>query len=151
MENKSGLYLIQNLQTAPGQGRGGYGPTIILDGDVVKTIIENETKRDESLPLFKMVKDNLLNSVLEFNREVSRIGFFEDTWLLTNMSLGMDCACFSIDGNTRSALQDGEFKSIRYNPHNIDDPHTGAVIVSTWLLWFNHIIAMTEFEQPFAM
>lgn len=151
MREKSGLYAIQNLQTVPGQGLGGYGPTIILAEEFVKEVVENKTKRDEASPLYLMLMDNLKKSLGKDSENIVRLGFHDDTWLLTNMTLGLDCACFSIDGNARSKLNACDFEDIRYNPHNIDSAHVGAVIVSTWLLWFNHIITMTDFELPFAM
>lgn len=151
MSENSTLFMINNFHTVPGKGRGAYGPSIILDEGFVQKVVELEFRSDESSPFYSILQDNLKSSVSERDRNLARIVFYKDSWLIRSMHLGHDCACFSFDSNTLSKLDRNSFRDIRYTSHNIDSSHYGATIVSTWLLWFNSIITYTDFETPFTM
>lgn len=136
-----GLYSIEGFNSERGLGRGQYGLTIVLAAPVVPAI--SGQRRDESVPLFRMLQERLRNSLTAYDRSYSRMSFHEDTWLLRSLVVGSDCACFGCRAPSGGAL--------RYDSHNIDSPDQAAAILSTWLLWFNHVIAGTDFKQPFTL
>jgi hypothetical protein len=151
-KEKTGLYSIENFNTEKGLGilgLGQYGVKIVLDGDVVKSLSSFE--RDDNSPLMAMLKDRLQSSIPDCDQRLAHLEFYRDSWLLVGMHIGANCACFSIDGNTRARIESGEFQNIAYSSHNIDSSVQAAVIVSVWLLWFNTILTCTPFELPYAM
>lgn len=151
MTEISGLYSIECFNTRSGLGLGGYGPPIVLHKAVVKAIVNLENKRDEKVPLYKMVLGNLKDSTTGSNHNLARLDFYEDTWFLTTIVIGSGCACFGIGGDGLSSIQSNSLQNIRYSPHNIDSAAESSLILSTWLLWFNNVVALTDFELPHAM
>jgi hypothetical protein len=144
-----GLYSIDCFDTRLGLGMGMYGFSITLAEPIVSALLK--TKRSSEAPLLEMIKNQLVKS---HKRDFGgcMTGYFEDTWLLTDLRVEGNCACFGIDGNARSNLRESDREqNIKYNPHNIDSPEQAAIILSAWLVWFNSIITLTEFELPFAM
>lgn len=135
-----GLYTIEDFNSERGQERGMYGFSIILAQPVAEAIIKAE-KRDETCLLFTMLQDRLNNSVETCDRRYACLSFHEDTWLLRSIVVGGQCACFTFSRPIGG--------SVRYSPHNIDSREQAAAILSTWLLWFNHVITLTDFTQPY--
>lgn len=144
-----GLYSIEGFDTRLGLGMGRYGFSITLAEPIVKALLN--TKRDDFVPLAIGVKERLVKSHKK-DYGGCHVEYYADTWLIRSIRVEGDCACFGIDGSTVSALTDkNRERNIKYNPHNIDSPEQAAIILSAWLLWFNHIICLTDFEQPFAI
>lgn len=151
METKKiiGFYSIDCFDTRLGLGMGMYGFSITLAEPIVSALLK--TKRNSDAPLLGMLNEQLVKSHRR-DYHGCDVGYFENTWLLTNLKVEGDCACFGVDGNTRSSFRNPKReRNIKYNPHNIDSPEQAAILLSAWLLWFNHVISMTEFELPFAV
>lgn len=144
----SGLYSIEGFTAERGRGHGGYGLTITLAAEVVEAFMRVGVRRDESRLFYAELLDGIRNAVQPLDASYARLDVYEDTWILLGMRVGSDCACFNVGGHRREELGRGKAYTLRYDAHNIDTPEQAAAIVSTWLLWFNHMIALTDLKQP---
>lgn len=137
-------YTIDGFQTTPELGPGHYGFSITVEESIIRAFLSE--KRDEESPLFKDLLNDLKNSVEEVDQSEVRIAYLGDTWLLSRIYAGGSCACFGIDGDDLSDIEDGNFSLIRYVPHNIDNSHQAATILSIWLSWFNCLASISEYD-----
>ncbi|MBX4188261.1 MAG: hypothetical protein KW793_03965 [Candidatus Doudnabacteria bacterium] len=143
-----GLYSIDCFVVDAGRPMGGYGPSITLSNEVLSDLLK--IQRDPEVPFNKILLEYIKNSVHKLDRGHVRINYFEDTWLLIGLHIGGNCACLGTDGMERPYLR-STTQDLNYIPHNIDTPHYASVIVSSWLMWFNGVIGLTEHKQPFAL
>jgi len=147
MESKSGLYTIDNFTTQLGPGQKTFGPSITLDGDVVKAVIQTLGNRAEYERLFTNVSHYLTRAV---GNNLARLDFFEDTCFLQGIVVGRNCACFTV-GNGIHGIRSESYRNVRYTAHNIDHAAQSVTLVTTWLMWLNIVINETEFELPYAL
>lgn len=137
------LYSIDNFNTERGLGMGHYGCNIVLAKEAVSEILGIELKRINPAlvnTLTERVKKSIRHAQPNFH-------FHKDSFMLTSFQIGGQCACLGIDGSELLRLGS---ENVRYSPHNIDSPEYAAVLVSTWLLWFNSVISLTDLHQPYA-
>lgn len=120
-----------------------YDLCIILHKEVVEKLLNSDLKRDENSFLYKQLTERLFNSLGVYDRGLARLTFYEDTWLLKGMQVGQNCACFTSRLNRGSHL--------RYDPHNLETLEMAAAALSTWLLWFNYVVSMTDLKLPFTL
>lgn len=146
-----GMYSIEHFTTEAGRGRNGYGLVITLAEPVVAAILEANEQRAAAPGFYAELLRHLQSSLNGIDRSYARLDYLGDTGLLLGMHVGSDCACFGVDGGRGEALARGQSALLRYDTHNIDTSEQAAAIVSTWLLWFNNIIASTDFTQPFTL
>jgi hypothetical protein len=136
-------YSIEGFDTRPGQGPGQYGIAVNLAKRAVEAILKQ--KLSVTVPLYRMVEDAVKDSVPAYDRGFIRVQYWEDTWLLSGIHVGSNCACFGIEGIDRSALERGSIhKYLRYRCHNVDRPEQAAIVLSAWLIWFNTMAAVVE-------
>lgn len=143
-----GLFSIENFTTEAGRSRGGYDLAIILAKPVVKALLNAPERREENSPLLRDLLQRIKLSVPPADRGFARLDFHGDTWLLLGMHGGGDCACCGVAGGSRTFLERGEERTLRYTSHNIDTPEQAAAVVSTWLMWFNNAVTLTGFKLP---
>jgi hypothetical protein len=146
----TGLYTIEGFNSEPGQGRSGYGFSIILSAPVAAALIA--MPREQPAPFEADILQRLRRSISgDYARGLARVDYFGETWLLGGFTVGSDCACFHLDYSTARGIKEGHLRDLRYGPHNIDTREQASAILSTWLMWFNTLSSVAGFRQPFAI
>lgn len=151
-EKLIGLYKIEDYHVEPGRGDSAYGPSIILDRRVVETLAQIPQRNSSSLPLHKVLEQYLLRSMpAPYNRSAG-LEFYKDSLLLISISCygGISRPSCHITPSMLTELEEGIFPNVRYRPFNIDQADLSSAVLSTWLMWFNHVIEFTPFELPTA-
>lgn len=142
MKEIKGLYSIEQYDPAPGRGPGNYGFSIVLAYEVAASIATAPRIEEHFVA---HLERHLKACLTEYDRDFGRIEFHEDSWLISAVYAGNDCACFF---TTRRDFRAPTGRDVRYEPHNIDCADQAAAILSTWLMWFNTLIHQTDFKVP---
>jgi hypothetical protein len=148
-QKTKGLYTIDNFTVGQYQpSRSGF--TVTLHKDVAAALLT--TARPAECDLMKMMNEEIVRAFGDRQAKYVKPEFFKNTWLLTSLTVPGDAAYISLGGYQLSELEGyipGEdLRHFKYEPHNVDSLLQSSCLLSQWLIWFNAVIALTDFEQP---
>ena len=134
-----GLYHIDNFNSAR---TGPHGFSIHVARPFVDALLKAGKRSDSRLEarLNERLRDSIAS---DCDRGLARVTFHAETYLLRSIIVGSECACL------RSTLP--RTGAVVFDPHNIGTIEQDAAILSTWILWFNFVITLTDFKQPWGM
>lgn len=138
-------YSIEHFSSARQGGFGGSGFSITVSEEIVNALINTKKEKGERVTalMLDIFERTFGTDALVFARNMT---FYRDSWMLTSLCVGSDCACFST-GNP-SLLDGGVTRDIKFSPHNIDTPEQAACLLAMWLLWFNHAAVYANVDLP---
>ncbi len=148
------FYVVSSFQPSSGNNLGRFGFSVGLDPNFAKKAFEKEISEEIYKRFDKMGKSIIALSGFKGKFTQPPYKFVENqkgnlTNLLRWCDVPGDACDLGIDGSELSNLMTREFDDlikyksmIEYGPHNVDSPQQAYALLSLWLNWSNHALAI---------
>ena len=137
-------YIYQIRDFTPGNSRGGYGFSILLDRELAIQAFNTKMPGEVNQRLNKFAKAIVKESGLAktgFLSEREFYRFFNDSWLLQYCSVPGNATNIGIDPSDFDEVENDQgldvVNWIEYIPHNVDTMQQAYTLLSVWLDWAN--------------
>lgn len=142
-------YSIQSFCPPQGENRlGMWGFSIALDTTFAQ-VVKSRALTDRFLEQLQTAAADWGDRCAGYDGgSIPRVNFWDDTMLLTNISVPGNACGLDMERDHFSRLDDQRWppRQIDYDPHNVDTMGQAAGLLAIWLFWFEGAFAQISVD-----